>query len=503
MYDNDLNQDLTYVERNPEIPMPEDNGKKKHKKEKKPGKGTGRSALNGLVFGLCAALIFCGVVAVGNRTFLKPAQQEAVASTAAATEDTTDTKTDSKQTDIPNTTTGAAQTVSQSGTGYSVSDIAKNCMPSIVAITTKGIEEVRSMFGTQQRESEGAGSGIIVGKNDTELLIATNNHVVSGAEEVSVCFDDSEDSVVSAKVKGTDSGNDLAIVSVALSDISDDILSNIKIATIGDSDSVSVGDQVVAIGNALGYGQSVTTGIISALDREVTIDNVTSKLIQTDAAINPGNSGGALLNMKGELIGINSAKYASAEVEGMGYAIPVATAKPILDNLMTRETRELASEDEAGYLGVSVQDVSEEASSAYGIPAGAYLAAVEENGAAAKAGIKQGDIITKFDGLSISGASELKSTIAYYKEGETVEVVYMRANNGEYEEHTVNVTLAKSEAIAKQNAQQKNSTDSQSGNPKDGLTVPNPDEEQEEEDQQDESQYYGNMQEFFNQFFGN
>ena len=221
---------------------------------------------------------------------------------SAETAETTDA-TD-KKADIPNTTTGTAQTVSQAGTGYSVSDIAKNCMPSIVAITTKGIEEVRSMFGTQQRESEGAGSGIIVGKNDTELLIATNNHVVSGAEEVSVCFDDSEDSVVSAKVKGTDSSNDLAIVSVALSDISDDILSNIKIATIGDSSSVQVGDQVVAIGNALGYGQSVTTGIVSALDREVTIDNVTSKLIQTDAAINPGNSGGALLNMKGELIQI-------------------------------------------------------------------------------------------------------------------------------------------------------------------------------------------------------
>ena len=464
MYDNDLNQDLTYVERNPEVPMPEDNGKKKHKKEKKSGKGTGRSALNGLVFGLCAALIFCGVVAVGNRTFLKPAQQETVAS--AETAETTDV-TD-KKADIPNTTTGTAQTVSQAGTGYSVSDIAKNCMPSIVAITTKGIEEVRSMFGTQQRESEGAGSGIIVGKNDTELLIATNNHVVSGAEEVSVCFDDSEDSVVSAKVKGTDSSNDLAIVSVALSDISDDILSNIKIATIGDSSSVQVGDQVVAIGNALGYGQSVTTGIVSALDREVTIDNVTSKLIQTDAAINPGNSGGALLNMKGELIGINSAKYASAEVEGMGYAIPVATAQPILDNLMTRETRDVVSEDEA----------------------------------AAKAGIKQGDIITKFDGLSISSASELKSTIAYYKEGETVDVTYMRANNGEYEEHTVSVTLAKSEAAAKQNAQQKNSTDSQSGNPKDGLTVPDPDADQSEDQQQDESQYYGNMQDFFNEFFG-
>ena len=440
MYDNDLNQDLTYVERNPEVPMPEDNGKKKHKKEKKPGKGTGRSALNGLVFGLCAALIFCGVVAVGNRTFLKPAQQETVAS--AETAETTDA-TD-KKADIPNTTTSTAQTVSQAGTGYSVSDIAKNCMPSIVAITTKGIEEVRSMFGTQQRESEGAGSGIIVGKNDTELLIATNNHVVSGAEEVSVCFDDSEDSVVSAKVKGTDSSNDLAIVSVALSDISDDILSNIKIATIGDSSSVQVGDQVVAIGNALGYGQSVTTGIVSALDREVTIDNVTSKLIQTDAAINPGNSGGALLNANGEVIGINSAKINSSAVEGMGFAIPISDASDVIQNLMNKETRSKVSDEERGYLGIKGYDVSEEGAQMYNMPTGVYVKEVMSGGGAEKAGLTKGSIITGFEGSSISGMSSLQEQLQYYKAGEEVTLtVQIPDKNGEYTEKDIKVTLGK------------------------------------------------------------
>ena len=436
MYDNDLNQDLTYVERNPEVPMPEDNGKKKHKKEKKPGKGTGRSALNGLVFGLCAALIFCGVVAVGNRTFLKPAQQETVAS--AETAETTDA-TD-KKADIPNTTTSTAQTVSQAGSGYSVSDIAKNCMPSIVAITTKGIEEVRSMFGTQQRESEGAGSGIIVGKNDTELLIATNNHVVSGAEEVSVCFDDSEDSVVSAKVKGTDSSNDLAIVSVALSDISDDILSNIKIATIGDSSSVQVGDQVVAIGNALGYGQSVTTGIVSALDREVTIDNVTSKLIQTDAAINPGNSGGALLNTAGEVIGINSVKYSDTSVEGIGYAIPMDTAKPIIEELITKEK---VDESNSAYLGIAGVDVTSDVAKTYNMPTGVYVAQVMEGAAAEQAGIQKGDIITKFDGKDVTSMEELSSNMQYYAAGTTVDVVIERSSNGQYEEQTISVILGK------------------------------------------------------------
>ena len=476
--------------------------KQKKKRERKPG-GFGtklaKCAAIALVFGLVSGTAFEGVHLVSSKAF---GSDETVASSDSGSQNAL-TKADSKV---------EATSTSSNYVATDVSDIVSSVMPSIVAITNVSETEYQSFWGGQPQtyESTSCGSGIIVSQDDEYLYIATNNHVVNGANSLTVTFND--ESTVSAEVKGTDPSTDLAVIRVALSSIESDTMNNIKVATLGDSDSLKVGNSCIAIGNALGYGQSVTVGYISALNRQVSVSDsesntsYTAELIQTDAAINPGNSGGALLNMKGELIGINSAKYASAEVEGMGYAIPVATAQPILDNLMTRETREVVSEDEAGYLGVSVQDVSEEASSYYGIPSGAYLAAVEENGAAAKAGIKQGDIITKFDGLSISSASELKSTIAYYKEGETVDVVYMRANNGEYEEHTVSVTLAKSEAAAKQNAQQKNSTDSQnsqSGNPKDGLTVPDPNADESEDQQQDESQYYGNMQDFFDQFFGN
>lgn len=490
MQSQDRQSDLTYTCRMQQEGS-EASGKKKHnkkKREKGNGKGTLRSAVNGLVFGACAALVFCGVVAIGNKTFLKT-DQSAVTMTsedAAKTEtnnDDTSVKLGTTQTSLPQ----ASATGSSEG-NLSIAQIVDNCMPSVVSITTKGIEEVRSMFGTQQYESQGAGSGIIIGQNDTELLIATNNHVVSGAEEVSVCFDDSsEDAVVAAKVKGTDASNDLAIVAVALDDVDTKLLDQIKIATIGDSESLSVGDQVVAIGNALGYGQSVTTGIVSALDREVNIDHYTSKLIQTDAAINPGNSGGALLNMQGELVGINSAKFASEQVEGMGYAIPIATAKPILENLMNRETREQVAEEDAGFLGVSCQDVSEEAAQYYGIPTGAYIASVEEGSAAQAAGIQKGDIITKFDGLGIGSSSELRSTISYYKQGETVEVVYMRSNNGEYQENTTSVTLAKSEAIEKQ----KNAAGSS-----DAQMDPSDEEESQEQFPS------GGIRDFFERFYG-
>jgi len=463
----------------------------KNKKQGGFGPFVGKTVAAALIFGLVGGGVFTGVSYVGTRALPTSSSSAKLTNASSSAKQTS---TSGSATDIPD-----------------VSSIVEDVMPSIVAITNTGTVTYNSFFGKQSQQSQSCGSGIIVSEDDDYLYIATNNHVVADSEELTVQFND--DSVVKAEIRGTDPDDDLAVVRVKKSDMGSDTYSAIKIATIGDSASTEVGSPAIAIGNALGYGQSVTTGIVSALNRTVTTQDSTTgetvtnnNLIQTDAAINPGNSGGALLNMKGELIGINSARYASAEVEGMGYAIPVATAQPILDNLMTRETRDVVSEDEAGYLGVSVQDVSEEASSYYGIPSGAYLAAVEENGAAAKAGIKQGDIITKFDGLSISSASELKNTIAYYKEGETVDVTYMRANNGEYEEHTVSVTLAKSEAAAKQNAQQKNSTDgqnSQSGNPKDGLTVPDPDADQSEDQQQDESQYYGNMQDFFNQFFGN
>lgn len=499
--------------------------KKASKKAKKGGSGLGKSMLNGIAFGLCAALVFCGVVAVGNRTFLKPAMPKSVEENRAADEVAMDGEKAEQEVALEQTEVlpekpapGAQQTGMVPSNNSSISAIAQNVMPSVVSITITSVEEVRSMFGgTREYESSGAGSGIIVGQNDTELLVATNNHVVSGANTVSVCFNDSEDAVVAATVKGTDSKNDLAVVAVNLADIDKDVLAGIKVATIGDSNALSVGDQVVAIGNALGYGRSVTTGIVSALNREVDIEDMAASLIQTDAAINPGNSGGALVNMKGELIGINSAKFASSYVEGMGYAIPIATAEPILSELMNRQTRELAKDDEAGFLGVSVQDVSQEASQFYGIPEGAYIAECEKGGAAQKAGLQKGDIITKFDGIEIRSSADLKKNIAYYKKGEVVEVTYMRSNDGNYTEAKVSVVLATSDAVTAQKQEQnaangENKNDS-NWDPKDGLTPPKDsdktdkgnDEKQEPEDNQQYDQgngYGGSMEEFFNRFFG-
>lgn len=323
----------------------------------------------------------------------------------------------------------------------SVSAIAEAAMPSLVAITNKSVQEMQSMFGqTQAYESESSGSGIIIGKTDTELLIVTNNHVVSGAQELSVGFVD--ESVAKATVKGTDADHDIAVIAVNLSDVSEDTLSAIKVIEIGSSSKLEVGEQVIAIGNALGYGQSVTTGIVSALNREVTIDNTTNTLIQTDAAINPGNSGGALLNMSGQLVGINSAKYSDTSVEGMGYAIPVDDVVDIIENLMNRQVRtEKVADGQQGFLGVSGQDVTSEVAEAYDMPKGVYITAVEAGSAAEQAGLQKGDIITKFDGTSVSTLSDLKEQISYYKTGEQVEITYSTQENGAYEEETVTVTL--------------------------------------------------------------
>ena len=326
----------------------------------------------------------------------------------------------------------------------SVSAIAEAAMPSLVAITNKSVQEMQSMFGqTQAYESESSGSGIIIGKTDTELLMVTNNHVVSGAQDLSVGFVD--ESVAEAAVKGTDADHDIAVIAVKLSDLSEDTLSAIRVIEIGSSSNLEVGEQVVAIGNALGYGQSVTTGIVSALNREVTIDNTTNTLIQTDAAINPGNSGGALLNMSGQLVGINSAKYSDTSVEGMGYAIPVDDVVDIIENLMNRQVRtEKAAEGEQGFLGISGQDVTSEVSQAYDMPKGIYITSVETGSAAERAGLQKGDIITKFDGTSVSTLADLKKQIAYYKTGEQVEITYSTQENGQYVEKTATVTLGQS-----------------------------------------------------------
>ena len=342
-------------------------------------------------------------------------------------------------------TTSAATTQSLSltstasvGNGMDVSTIAENVMPSVVAINISAIVEQQGMFGyTQQYEAEGSGSGIIIGENDSELLMVTNNHVVSDATTVNVTFADGES--YEAQVKSTDSDTDLAIVVVKLSDIKESTMNQIKIATIGDSDSLKVGEQVVAIGNALGYGQSVTTGIVSAKDRTNTTN--TTPLIQTDAAINPGNSGGALLNMKGEVIGINSSKYSDTTVEGMGYAIPITAVQDRLDDLMNRQTREKVDESEKGYLGISCATVSSDVSEAYGIPEGVLVTDVASKSAAEKAGIKANYVITKIDGQSISSAEELTEKLNYYAVGETVPITYEYLKDDAYVEKTVDVTL--------------------------------------------------------------
>lgn len=321
-----------------------------------------------------------------------------------------------------------------------VSAIVDKAMPSVVAITSKVIYESQTWFGPMQREGVGSGSGFIVGKNDDELLIVTNNHVVEGAEELKVTFIDQ--TAVDAAIKGTDSDTDLAVIAVPLSSIPSDTASQIAIASLGNSDTIKVGQGVVAIGNALGYGQSVTVGYISALDRTVqTEDGVSRDLLQTDAAINPGNSGGALLNMQGEVIGINSAKYSSTEVEGMGYAIPISKAQDIIDTLMTRKTRTQVADGDQGYLGIQCKNIDSSTSQQLGMPQGVFIYKIVEGGAASKSDLREKDIITKFDGQSIKTYDDLTNMLKYYEGGTTVSLTVQSLENGQYVERNVDITL--------------------------------------------------------------
>ena len=331
------------------------------------------------------------------------------------------------------TTTISENTIQQK---TDITDVVEATMPSIVTITGT-FTQTFDWFGQQYSEPNvGSGSGIIVGQNDKELLIATNNHVVEGANPLEVTFIDNTQA--KAIVKGSDSVADLAVIAIDLSTISKDTMNAIKIAKLGDSDSVKVGQMAIAIGNALGYGQSVTVGYISAKDREVKIDNNTMVLLQTDAAINPGNSGGALLNTKGEVIGINSVKYASQEVEGMGYAIPISRAVPIINELMNRET---IKEDEKGYLGVYIKEITEDIANAYNWPRGVYVRGVVEGGSADKAGIVTGDIITKVNGTQVTGATQLQEKISSYRAGTDIKLTIMRMVDGKYVEKEVTVNL--------------------------------------------------------------
>ena len=412
---------------------------KNNKNAAKWAKKIGAVALSAVLFGGVAGGVFTGVTYATGAT----AKAQATQTESDSSQQTTTTKLQ--------TATASTSTASSTSSGsMDVTSIVQSAMPSIVAITNKSVQEVQNYFsmfsrggGTQEQEVESQGSGIIIGQNDSELLIATNNHVVEGADTLSVCFAD--DNACEATVKGTDSDNDLAVIAVKLSDISDDTMSKIKIAEIGDSNQLQVGEQVVAIGNALGYGQSVTTGIVSAVNRQLEDSNSENGFIQTDAAINPGNSGGALLNMQGQVIGINSAKLASTEVEGMGYAIPVSTASPIFEDLMNRQTRTKVSSDQAAALGIKGQTVDSSIAEAYGIPQGVYVAEVEQGSAAEKAGITAGSVITKFDDTTIESMDDLKSRLEYYAAGETVDLVVKIADNGSYVEKTLTITLDKAD----------------------------------------------------------
>lgn len=380
----------------------------------------------GLFFGLFAGI---GFYAVQQGTGMLKTGTD----TAVVDEVTSEAATESSQS-TPQLATNVTYVESD------VSDVVEKVMPAMVSIVNN-FTETANVFGQQYTQEEAAsGSGIIVGKTDDELLIVSNNHVVESADTLNVTFIDGSEA--QAQVKGLDSDMDLAVIAVSLNDLSDDTKNAITVATLGSSDDLKLGEPVIAIGNALGYGQSVTNGIVSALNREITLENgATGTFIQTNAAINPGNSGGALLNMNGEVIGINSNKIGGTTVEGMGYAIPITSASPIIADLMERQTRTKVAEDEVGYIGISLQEVTSQISQMYNMPEGIYVVSVEEGSAAANAGIMKGDIITKFDGSSISSYSDLQKMLQYYAAGDSVTITVQRPQNGEYVSVELNLTL--------------------------------------------------------------
>lgn len=401
------------------------------KKKRGFGKTVAKCLVLALVFGSAASASFMGTNYIGRQVF----------GDAVTTKGEGDRGTATPTTTVANNSSDV----------YDVSDIVQNCMPSVVSITNVGTTEFRTFFGTYEQESQSSGSGIIIGRNDTEILIVTNNHVVSGAKEISVYFNSDgeaadEDNVIPAKVKGTDPGKDLAVIAVLTEDIPAETQDMIRIAAVGDSSSMEVGEPVVAIGNAYGYGLSVTSGIVSALNREVSVTSegrtITNRLIQTDAAINPGNSGGALLNSKGELIGINSVKFISEDVEGMGYAIPISDVESIIGDLMNKVTRDQVKEEDKGYLGITGVDVTSDVSENYGMPEGVYISTITEGGAADRAGLQKGDIITKLDGTRISSYAQLGDTLRYYASGETISITIQRLDDAEYVEKILDITLS-------------------------------------------------------------
>ncbi|HAU86294.1 MAG TPA: serine protease [Lachnospiraceae bacterium] len=432
-----MNQDFNYkndMNESPEIVTYNTKNKKMNRVAKK----FGALVLSGAILGTTAS----GAFAASSYFFPHNTATQNV------THSKTNNVTNTTLTSLPNTSS------SDSSNSSSVKAIATKGMPSVVAITNIGVTETMTMWGNMQQQSESCGSGIIIGETDDELLVVTNNHVIEGNQTLTVVFsyDESNENpnAVDAYVKGYDSKKDLAVIGISKDKLNDDILSKISVAVVGNSADLNLGDQVVAIGNALGYGQSVTTGIVSALNRQISTDESGKSdgntYIQTDAAINPGNSGGALFNMNGELVGINTAKIASDQIEGMGYAIPISDVQDLIENLMNQTTRtQVVDEKDRGYLGISGTDVTSDVSSAYNIPEGVFLAEVKEGSPAAKAGLCKGYVITKFDGKTISSSSELQNLVKYYKSGETVTITAQVPENSQYNEKEFQVTLGKNE----------------------------------------------------------
>lgn len=435
-----------------------DFGNRSGSPEKKEKKKSGRFGRK--VAGITAAALLFGTVSGGTmvginmaaRSFEKETYPQ-VSSQAAVTDETTEAARAAANDNSVQASTALA---------LDVSAIVKEAMPSVVAINNTMLYQSNSWWGGNQTyEVPSSGSGIIVGQNDTELLIATNNHVVENSENLSVVFID--DTSVNATVRGTDADSDLAVIAVALQDIPEDTISQISVAKLGNSDELEVGQGVIAIGNALGYGQSVTVGYVSALDREVTTDGTTTRnLLQTDAAINPGNSGGALLNMKGEVIGINAAKYSSTDVEGIGYAIPISKAQDILNTLMTKRT-DVVEEGEEGYLGIQGLTVDDSMVKQLDMPAGVFVYGIIEGGAAAQSDLREKDVITKFDGQSVKTMAALQDLLKCYKAGETVDVTVQSLENGQYVERVVSITLGEKATLGQDN-QSGNQSQSQSRN---------------------------------------
>lgn len=408
-------------------------------------KGTGKKTA--IVVGSIAAagvLIVLGVSTVSYVRDTISSKMSAITASVQKENSVKDEKEDTKNTDVQvQQVTTASENTEVVVTD--VTSVVKANMPAMVSISMTSQETISGWGGQQYTyEGQGSGSGILVGQNDTELLIVTNNHVVDGATTLTITFVDGESA--SAQIKGTDSSMDLAVVAVNISDVKSTTLEQLAYATLGDSESLQLGEPVVAIGNALGYGQSVTSGIVSALNVDLGDDEMSSSLIQTDAAINAGNSGGALLNSKGQLIGINSAKISSTgsetSVDNMGYAIPISQAKPIIDELMNKQTRSKVDEADRGYVGIRGNSVTAEFNQGYGMPYGVYVAEVIEGKAAEQAGIKMGDIIVKLDGDSIDSMTALSNKLEYYKKGETITVTVARLSDGEYKEIELSLTLS-------------------------------------------------------------